>query len=66
MHFTMLIVSILVWFTDKNHIRFDSSNCEKSTNYLLNTPNAAFFWLLLNYIVNIVLGGIQKVLHHRS
>lgn len=57
-HFTMLTVSILVKLTDNNILEWDQGLCKPGTNYYLNTPYSAFWWLIANNILNIVFGFV--------
>ena len=57
-HFTMLLVSIFVKQTDTHILVWDSTTCNDSTIYYLNTPYAAFWWLVGNNVVNIFFGFI--------
>ena len=57
-HFTMLVVSILVKLTDNDILVWDEKTCRKDTNYYLNTPEAAYWWLIANNVLNIMFGFV--------
>jgi len=65
-HLTMLVVSILVKLTDSHVLIWDSTTCKKDTVYWLNTPYAAFWWLIANNVLNLVFGFVQKILSNRT
>ena len=66
MHCTLLCVSLIVYYTDPEPLPFNTTVCKKDTNFYIQTPKAAFFWLIINNVVNIILGGVQKVLQERT
>lgn len=70
MHLTMLSVSIIIYYTDPNKDVFNTNFCASPTsptpNIYYKTPSSAFYWLVANNAVNILLGATKHILTERT
>ena len=63
MHLSMLTVSLIIfiWFQEEA-LHFDMKACKPTTNFWVGTPIAAFFWMMFNNVINLLLTAVEYVL----
>ena len=63
----MLSISIILYYSDpQKNIFFDHHICKEGVDLNIQTPSAAFFWLIFNNLINIILAGVKNVLSDRT
>jgi hypothetical protein len=64
MHISILSVSCILWFLHPDNTTVKNCNQEK-TDFLIGTPTAAYFWMMLNNVINLVMSIVKYLLQSR-